>query len=532
MISSLLYSSQEGFLKSHLFYLLAFIIIFSSVQKHVFKEALDLNGDNATYYMGATAIHQGDGYADLTIPGKPKTNTFPPGYPFLMSLVMNVSDTFVAQKVFNSVLLGLSCLLLYFIMFIFSRNKLISLTVSLLPSFNYLILSFSTMMMSEPSFIAFSMLSFLALFKLRENNDFISIFKDPYFYILVFASAYAYHIRTHGISLIAAFIVFFLIKKKWRYSLSYLSGFIICGLPWAIRNKLEEITGSRYLDQFLQANQWRPEEGLLTFGGMIKRMFSTSEMLITKAIPGSIIPNYTVDYAGNSTVLSWIIGVLIIALIIFGFWKYFKTNMWIFICYIVFSCGIITLWSAPSANRYLVSIMPLLQMGLLLGLISMTKQILASRFNKKIKIDYILISLIFISSFSFLNDLQKINAANNRKLPPAWKNYFLLGKALKKKYPKGNIIVSSRKPLLLYLYSGSYCTRFSKSLNDTIVINHLLDKNVDYVILDQLGYSSTSRYLLPAIQKNQKLFNTVMHLKNPDTYLLWFDKEEAKAKYR
>ena len=527
---TVLYNPQEGFLKSHLLYLLALITVFVSVQNHVFKEEIDLNGDNATYYIGATAIHQGDGYTNIMTPTKPKTNRFPPGYPFLMSLVMKVSDTFVAQKVFNSILLGLSCLLLYFIVFEFSRNKLTSLTISLLPTLNYLILHFSTMMMSETSFIAFSMLSFFALFKLRENDDFISILKDPYFYILVITSTYAYHIRTQGISLIVAFIVFFLIKKKWKHSLSYLCGFIICALPWMIRNKLAGIGSSRYLHQVLAVNHWRPEEGSMTFGGLIKRMFSTSEMLITKAIPDSIIPNYTVNYAGSSTVFTWIIGILIISLIIFGFWKYFKENMWIFISYIVFSCGVITLWSAPSGNRYLVSIIPLLQMGLLLGIISIIKQILTSQLHKEMKINYVLIPLIFISSFYFLKDIRKISEENNRKIHPAYKNFFLIGKALKKEYPKGDIVVSSRKPSLLYLYSGSYGTRFSYSLNDTIVINNLLNSNVDYVILDQLGYSSTSRYLLPAIQKNQKLFKTVKHLKNPDTYLLWFDKE--KAKYR
>jgi hypothetical protein len=57
----------------------------------------------------------------------------------------------------------------------------------------------------------------------------------------------------------------------------------------------------------------------------------------------------------------------------------------------------------------------------------------------------------------------------------------------------------------------------------------LIDANVDYVVLEQLGYSSTARYLYPAIQKHPECFTPVMHLENPDTYLLQFDRDKAQA---
>ena len=65
---------------------------------------------------------------------------------------------------------------------------------------------------------------------------------------------------------------------------------------------------------------------------------------------------------------------------------------------------------------------------------------------------------------------------------------------------------------------------------DRAVIQKMLDNGVEYVILDQLGYSSTPRYLYPAIQKNDDLFFVASHVPNPDTYLLKFDREAAKKK--
>ncbi len=90
----------------------------------------------------------------------------------------------------------------------------------------------------------------------------------------------------------------------------------------------------------------------------------------------------------------------------------------------------------------------------------------------------------------------------------------------------------SCKLSLFYLYSNCYSTGFRSSLNDTVLIKGLVKSNVDYVVLDQLGYSSTARYLYPAVQKNPKLFKPVIHLKKPDTYLLWFDKKKAQNTYK
>ncbi len=514
---------------NHVLYLTALCFVFIIIQKQVFKKDIDINGDNASYYIGAKSIDQGDGYANILSPSKPKANKFPPGYPLLMSIVMKLSKSFVAQKIFNSILLLFSCILLYFIVHEISNNKLLALASSILPSVNYLILHFNAMMMSETSFIFFSTLSFFSLYKLKNTYGFNQILREPYFYLLVFSSTYAYHIRTQGIALIAGFVVFFLLKKEWKISLSYLSGFIILALPWIIRNRIYDIGSSRYLHQMLAVNNWRPEEGLMTFGDMIKRMFSTSEMLITKAIPNSIIPNNHVNYSVETTLFMWIVGISIVSLIIYGIWDYCKNYKWIYLLYIVFSCGIITLWNAPSGNRYLVTIVPFLQIGFLFGVISLIQYLLL-RMQLTINANVVLIAVLIISLFSFSKDIDKLSKENKREFPPAYKNYFSIAKSIKNNFPDGDVVISSRKPSLFFLYSNCYNVGFSSSLNDTIVIKGLVKNNVDFVVLEQLGYSSTPRYLVPAINKNKELFSVISYLKNPDTYLLGFDIEKAKEK--
>jgi hypothetical protein len=128
--------------------------------------------------------------------------------------------------------------------------------------------------------------------------------------------------------------------------------------------------------------------------------------------------------------------------------------------------------------------------------------------------------------FSSLNEMHDFAVQD---YPPAYKNYFDMAKTVKQQGNK-NWVVACRKADMFYYFSGTYVTMYEYSLDDKEVIRDLLKKGVDFVVLEQLGYSSTYRYLYPAIVKNQDLFQPAMHLLNPDTYLFYFDKNKAKKK--
>ena len=72
---------------------------------------------------------------------------------------------------------------------------------------------------------------------------------------------------------------------------------------------------------------------------------------------------------------------------------------------------------------------------------------------------------------------------------------------------------------MFYLYSNSFTVNYKYTEDEQDLINDLYNKQVDYVVMEQLGYSSTSRYLYPVIQNNPKRFELVQELNNPDTYL-------------
>lgn len=509
--------------KYHCFYIAGLALVFIISFTYIFNEKIDLNGDNCDYYMLATSITSGHGYSNIATPDYKPTGVFPPGYPILMSIIRIFSDSIIAQKILNGLFLLSSSILLF--LFI-RKNKLpdslafISCVAILL---NARILHFSTMMMSEMSYILFSVFALWTLFKLNEEKPF---WKNAWFYLLILSSAYAYHIRTQGITLAAAIICYLLITKKWKQMAGFIGGYAICLLPWIIRNKMTDIGQSRYLSQIFQVSQHRPEEGMLDTGGLISRFFDTCRMLITKALPNTIMPPYLdVDYSTATTTSEWIIGILLLAVIIIGFWQFGKFR-YFFLFYTVTNIGIIALFNDPGNNRYITTLIPFLQIGVFVGM-----YVILLATIKKLKIAKSF-SPWFLSIFFLIFSFPPLKAEheqNKSPFPPNYQNFFRIAEEVKKQLPPQTMICS-RKPNLFYMYGKTWVCNYKWTQDDKELINELIRNKVDYVVLEQLGYSSTFRYLYPAIEKHQELFAPVMHLPNPDTYLLKFDRETAAIK--
>ena len=164
-------------------------------------------------------------------------------------------------------------------------------------------------------------------------------------------------------------------------------------------------------------------------------------------------------------------------------------------------------------------------MGLLVGIYAVATDAI-HRFKLKYTFSPWVLSLLLLTG---IGNIQELHTMNKMLFPPAYQNFFRLGLVLKE-HVSPETVVASRKGELLYMFSGTRVAGYAYSQDDRAVIQKMLDDGVEYVILDQLGYSSTPRYLYPAIQKNDDLFFVASHVPNPDTYLLKFDREAAKKK--
>ncbi|MBQ7279437.1 MAG: hypothetical protein IJR13_01760 [Bacteroidales bacterium] len=510
-----------------------------------FNSKPDLNGDNFCYYTYATAMATGHGYADLSSPGNPPTANFPPGYPLLMLPLRLITDSIVAQKWLNEIFVLLGVILLFFTLIRLGLRWDISFAAAFAGLFCPRLWHFSTMMMSEASFFFTSALVFYSLARLLADKTddskktWWSDVKNPWLWVMIAVLLLNYHIRTQGLALVAAIVLALLIARRWTALGTTVAGFLIGYLPYSLRNKALGLNGTRYIDTIMLANPFRPEEGTLTIGQVVDRFFDTLQMLVFHAIPNTVYPFLDLNCDQPSYTFSiYLVGALVLAVILVGFWSMGKLR-WGMAAYLFATLGLISIFSTPSGNRYITSLLPILTAGLFCGLWQIILWLLkATKYKKELfsGAALLLCLLLFTPSNSIFgtkrvkvsDGIKYEQMQSKQKFPANYIDFFDIARELKASAPD-DAVVCSRKPQMFWMYSNLPGVGFKWSSDTDEVMADLIEKKVDYVVLENLGYSQTGLYLFPTIQKYQRYFPIVSRRDNTHTYLLQFNREQAMA---
>lgn len=516
--------SRKDYSQGKLFiiiYSLIILVAFFKIYPYVFDEKIDLNGDNIYYYLLGTSIANGDGFSDIKVPSKPPSNRFPPGYPAIISMVMEtISNDIPTIKRANGFFLLASVLLMFFLFRNLLKNDHLAFSLSMLLLVNASLLKYSTIMMSEMSFMFFTILSIFFLIQIDPEKPF---YKNIFFYAMLVAAVFSYHIRSTGIALMVGIGFVFLIQKNWKYLAGFISGFVILSIPWYFRGKFIGLgnTGG-YLDVLTYINPYRQELGTMDIEDWFTRIYKNFERYITHEIPKGTLSFLERDYKDAVSISEWIIGVVIVAFILYGLFKLPK-HKFIILGYLGGSFGIMMLWpDVWFGPRFLLPVIPFLILLLGNGLydllvLLLNKINLRNRFVIQLALP---LSFLFFTSF-YTPEMEKMNEISSASYAPAYKNYFELAMWANQNTPDSTFI-SCRKPGLFFVYSLRYSTGYKQSENTEEILEDFIERGVDYVVVEQLGYSSTGRYLYPAIKKYPLKFKIVHHLKEPDTYLLEF----------
>ncbi len=491
---------------SNLPWVAALLVMAVAVFIFVFNPKADFNGDNCYYFANATSLAEGRGYADMF--GR-ETNNFPPGYPILMTPVRMLTDSIVAQKILNLAFLFGGVVLLFMLLVERGFKRGLAFLVGAAVLVTPHILEFSTIMMSEASCIFFIILS-LWLY-VRLPRDEAQLWRSKRFYLFLAVLVFTYHIRTQAVALVVAVVAAMLVERRWRTSAVVGATFMLGCLPWMVRNALLGLGQSRYVSQI-----------------DFSRFFDNVQMLLFKAVPESVIPFANIRYDEGVSFGLFVGALLLLALIIYGFCKMpsLRTLLLVMFGATIF---IIAALDTPSRYRYLVIILPLLTAGLFVGLWSLGT-VVSGFFKREFPV-YIL-TLLFVPMFMQYDTLTKhtiwgLYVYGRIPLPSKFYNFREVSRRAAEfdRYA----IVATRKPELFYLYSGVKARYFLETEDEAELIADLVDKGVKYVVLDQLGMEATFKYLYPCVRNHPELFTTVVTVKNPDTYLLYFNREAARA---
>ncbi len=506
--------------------------IFAFVYAFAFDSKLDLNGDNVHYLNLAKNIAEGHGYTTLAVgEGFRPASHFPPAYSFVLSLFMMLDvESLVFFKVLNGLFLLASLCLIGYVVYRLTKNEWLGFAVAVLPVFSPQLQHFANIVMSEMSYLFFTVLCLFSLYKYDEKPKY-RFWQSPWFFVAILAAMAAYYTRTVGASCLFAVLVFYAFRKEWWQVLASGVGFVLLQLPWSLRNAMYGIE-SRYLGTIMTVNPWRPEEGTIsTVGEMWDKMLKNFDETVIKGFKEALFPFAQVDFGTTSSVPEIVGGFLLLAVVFFGAWS-LKKIRWFLLAFLAANIGLFMLWHGGNGGRYVVPIYPIIYLCFYTGVFALLeflfKKIAFKKFAKWIPLAFLL--MIFL----MLPTIKKQAEIAQTPYPPAYKNYFMMAECVNANKDFKGAVVCCRKPELFGYYAPNvYTTNYRYTSNSMELIADLLKKRVDYVVLEQLGYASTYNYLYPAIVDHAELFPVVvLQYGNPDTYLLYFDSEKARAKLK
>ena len=284
-------------------YAVLLLVIGWFVFQYIFDKKISLTGDATDYYILGKAIAQGDGYVGITGPEKVPANHFPPGYPFVIAMIMKFfsSKTTTIQG-FNGIFLIGSILLLFDLFRRMSRNIHLAFVGALLVLLNFHILQYATMMMSELTYFFVSLLAIWFFVRTNLNRP---AWKDPYFWGFMIGVVASYYVRQTGLMILAGAGLYLLIRKKWLHMGLMALVFFLGILPWQIR--ASRLGGDSHLRDMQMINPLRPEEGIVQgFGGWTQRFYHNTERYLTREIPTATLSTNVEDYSIPVSYEEWI----------------------------------------------------------------------------------------------------------------------------------------------------------------------------------------------------------------------------------
>ncbi len=502
--------SIENNKSSKLIYLLILLVAFVAAYAYTFDSKVAMLGDNAYYYTLGKALAQGEGYVNISRINKSPNNHYPPGYPAMISVLLFFGSSIFAVKLMNGILLLGAVYILFELISHLLQSEKLAFLILFLMVLNSHILYYASIMMSEIPFLFFSGLSLLLFVK--ADKEYLS-FKNYKLILSLLAMIMAYYIRSLGIALLAGYLLYFVLEKQWKPALVYTGGLIIGVLPWFIRG--QKLGGASYLKQLTLINPYQPNLGQADIGDFVARFFANFERYVTWEIPSALFPIKQPQYGGEPTAAEWFVGLILLLLLFYGLFQTGKFK-WLLLGYVLATFGILMIWpSVWIGVRFMVPMIPILLIGFFNALQLIISKVSVASGKKSF--NPLLLSVFVLFSFSPVSALNKQAKA---AYTPAWKNYFAVAKWVNRNLDDG-VVVSCGKPALFYLEAETFTMRYKFAQNPDELIKDLEEKQVDYVVVDQV-YGNTYRYLVPAIRKYPNRFEQVLHLQNPDTYLLKF----------
>lgn len=484
-----------------------------------FDPKLSLSGDNAEFITLARSLAQGEGLLHLNSPDPQPATKYPFGFPLLLApLAWAFPGDWVPMKAWVLVLFALGMGVLYQL----AKERvgvlpgLAVVALSLMAGKSYLthgptgasygplLLHYAHQVMSEVPYLTFSL---LALW-LVERGVGCAGRKGNWWLVGGFVCTLgAYYIRTAGIALVAAVVVYLLLRRDVQRALVFGGAAVVCYLPWAWRNQAVG-RGGVYIEQLVMVNPYHPERGLLDVGGFVERVIDNTQRYLTGELPNTLVPFFssteTVFHPAPLLLIALAVAATVLCIQ--------RGEHLLLLLYAAFFLGMVLLWPWPG-DRFLVPIVPVL---VLLGVWAVLQ--VCAGWGPRGR--FVVWGLFVGCVIGWVGGVKRLADYAAADYPPPWRRYYQAGQWLKAN-AQADAIVLCRKGYWMYIVSDRRCVSFPFA-EPAKVLAHIEREKVEYVVLESLGFPQTGRYLLPAIEEYESRFAVVWHDPVVPTYVLRF----------
>jgi len=245
----------------------------------MFQARMDIGGDDSTYILRAyDFLHKG---AFPSFQG--------PLYPIFLSIFVSFLGINVIFLKVLSLLCNAIALLFLYKSFKGRVPAFVLYSVLLLTAINTFILNYASLTYSEAFFMALQFVFFFYFFKLLDrlkNNNNLPL-KESWknwavIGLIIFLMASA---RTVGVFALGGLMVYFAIRKQYRYILYVFIAFLIFYIPIGFIEKIIWHAQSQFgqqSGQYMQKNPYNAADGTENFNGFVKRFFQNSNLYLSK----------------------------------------------------------------------------------------------------------------------------------------------------------------------------------------------------------------------------------------------------------
>lgn len=472
---------------------------------YTFDDLLHTNGDNAVYIILGESLADGTGYRNMHSPAETFHGKYPPVLPALIAGVSWISAGNFFDFKIMIILFYLGSVLAAFWAFRPLSEKT-GFLIALLLAVNFYVVDFGHWIMSEIPCLFLVLMSVGYLLRVKNNEWKIDLLAGIFCALTLLT-------RTASIFLLPPALIYYISRKNWKGISVFSTASVGPVFLWSIFKKLNGVVGGGYTNSLFKVNPYRPELGLVSPADILNRIIENFNGYFGQYIPSMAFPGFVTNQklaairAGQSDFAMTLIAVLITATLFLGLWKFIKAKNWLFALILISGGGLLLIWpSVWMTQRFVIPLFPFILLAGMQGLS------IGDRWDWG-KIVKLFVFVIVVGS-----SLVRMNPGR-QSYHPQFANYVNASRWIGRNTLK-NDIISCRKGEFTYLFSKRKCVGYKYSLAAQEVINHLREKNVKFVIVDQLGFSSTPRYLVPAIKKNEELFNVVYKTLQPENWVL------------